>query len=106
MVKLYQVKDRLSGVMASGIQLHVTDKAATRSFVDMVSDERSPLAKHAEDYDLYCLGDQEDDGQLQPLVPPVLVMMGGAVVEMLERKAMAAAAANRELPGQLPLPVQ
>lgn len=102
-VRLYQMRDRVAGGMLSGVLLERSDAAAIRGFADAVSDVRTPMAKHPEDYDMMFLGEQEDDGTLLPVVPPILVVTGQAVSEMLNRMEAARQDANGSVPGQLSL---
>lgn len=45
---------------------------AIRAFADQVKDPASELAKHPEDYTLFCLGSYEsDDGKFEPGTSPV-----------------------------------
>lgn len=117
-IRLYQIKDRTAGIMSSGIIMHSNDRAAMRWFGDAMSDQRNIMTKHPEDYDLYQVGEQEDDGTIVGLIPPVIIITGDAMAEMLNRKAMQQQAQSdrynemlnakgpmrpQELPGQLKL---
>ena len=50
---------------------------AVRSFTDEVARGESPLSKHPEDYELYCVGRYDDSvGLLLPCDRPVLLLRG------------------------------
>lgn len=51
-----------------------THGQATRAFSDGLHDPQSNLAKHYEDYSLYCIGEfNESTGKVDAIVPPELV---------------------------------
>ena len=50
---------------------------ATRLFADEVNNRESPMNKHPEDYELFHLGDWDDQsGQFRSLETPVLMIRG------------------------------
>lgn len=54
---------------------------AVRSFADEVNRSDSPMFKHPDDYDLYCIGQWDDaSGVFMPVSPPDLVCRGKDVV--------------------------
>lgn len=88
--RLYQVRDRQSMFMCSGIMLDRTDGTAIRAFTEMLGNNKTVFSKHPHDYDLMCIGEQDDDGTIYPMVPPVLVIDGMTVLENMNRAEMAA----------------
>lgn len=99
--RLYQLRDRVSGMMSSGIMLFYADKAAIRMFADAMSGD-SLVSKHPEDYDLMFLGEQDDSGLIVS-VSPELVATGASVAEMLDRRALQKANESGSVRGQLSL---
>lgn len=58
------------------------DASATRSFAMLKNDPTTPFSQFYQDFDLYCLGQFEDDtGLLIPLSPTRLVVKGSTVFQ-------------------------
>jgi len=77
MRKIYAVIDRMaSDLVGNGglvLMTFKTEQQAIRYFWDAVVDTSSILNKHPEDYDLLHLGDVNDDGEITPARPNVVI---------------------------------
>lgn len=62
MLTLYIIWDTKANMPAQAPFLTHNDVVATRSFTDMMSEENSYMAKHADDYELRKLGELEEHG--------------------------------------------
>lgn len=95
--KLYQMFDRVSRAVDGPIILYRADGPAIRSFYQVLANAQTLPGQHPADFDLICIGEQEDDGTIIPIVPPVAVALGAAWVETQQRSAAAAAPSQPQL---------
>ena len=76
MMKVFSVRDRALDAFGQPIFSPSTG-LAVRSFSDEVNRPGSDFNKHPEDYDLYEVGQWDDEtGTLAPLVPPKMIQIG------------------------------
>lgn len=76
---LYSVFDRKTGIYSPPMAFPAVG-AAVRMFTDEVNGGQSLIGKHPEDYDLYHVGEFDDNtAQLEPLVSASLVVAGLSV---------------------------
>lgn len=62
---LYIVWDNKAEDITGGLAaVHKADAPAMRMFADMVTRPNSPLAQHADDYELVCIGTLDDNGEI------------------------------------------
>jgi len=72
----YAILDLKGGFYSSPFFMH-TDAIAIRSFSDALADPQVEMAKHPEDYQLWRLGDFDDNaGTLTPLAAPQFLVSG------------------------------
>lgn len=64
MTKLYGIKD--NKVSMTDVFMSSNNACAIRFFSDLVKNENHYISKHAEDYELYCLGEIDDAGNIKP----------------------------------------
>lgn len=62
MKRIYVLFDLVAEAVSSGLFLYPGDPAAVRAFGDALSDPQSPYSKHAEDFELRCIGLLSDAG--------------------------------------------
>lgn len=55
--RIYVVLDILAGDLAMGIQLHLNDAIALRTFRETIGTPGNPVSKHPRDHALYYVGD-------------------------------------------------
>lgn len=80
--KLFSIFDRKTGVF-SPPQSFVNSNAASRAFGDEINSGGTGLiARHPEDYDLYYLGDFDDNqGFFVELISPVQLVVAGLTLK-------------------------
>lgn len=79
-MKIIAIKDRAIDAYGQPIFVRATGQA-TRSFIDEINNEKSEMAKHPEDYDLYLLGEYDErSGQVQSEPIPALLLRGQDVI--------------------------
>lgn len=69
---LYQIRDRVAGVVTGPIFPEYRDGAAVRQFADLVYAPQGPIKEHPADYDLICVGLQDDESgriECDPTMP-------------------------------------
>lgn len=57
MKKLYVVWDVVAKAIASAVLVYAGDPAAIRGFTDALADPQGPYAKHAADFELWCIAE-------------------------------------------------
>lgn len=77
---LYAVRDVKADDIGDQVMVCKADAVAVRSFADALAstDPRSLMAKYPEDYELLELGAIHEDGRLEALESPRVVLTGGA----------------------------
>lgn len=56
---------------------------ASRAFIDEVKRDESPMRKHSADYELFQLGEYDDEtGKIDCLLVPLSVITGSRAIEM------------------------
>lgn len=71
--QLFAVYDnKADEIVADVIHTMKHTAQAIRMLQDAATSDRSPIAQHAEDYDLVCLGDIDDQGNITPRYEKVL----------------------------------
>lgn len=69
-LKVYSIHDQKTGIFNRPFYNH-THGEAERNFSELVRDDKSTISKHPEDYDLYFLGEYDDNaGVFEPLETP------------------------------------
>lgn len=53
---IYAIYDKLAEDIIGGLHLHNAEATAIRWFADIVTDKRTAVAQHPDDYELQCLG--------------------------------------------------
>lgn len=74
-LRAYSVLDLKAQAYAAPFFLH-KDALAIRSFSDAVADPQHPMSRHAEDYQLYYIGEFDDAAGAFSPVAPVFLMNG------------------------------
>lgn len=75
-LRVYSVRDIKADAFAPPFFLG-RDEVAARSFSDAIHDPKHPMASHPEDYELYCLGDFDDEtGRIEPAQNPIFLVNG------------------------------
>lgn len=70
---LYQIRDRVAGVVTGPIFPEYRDGSAVRQFADLVYAKQGPISEHPADYDLLCVGQQDDEsGEIASCDPRVV----------------------------------
>lgn len=67
-IQIFAIKDRATNAFMQPF-FAPTIGAAVRAFVDGMNDDNTPMAKHPDDYDLWHLGDFDD--QVGHFTPPM-----------------------------------
>lgn len=81
-MKLYSVKDK--AVQAFMVPFTAAaDGAAIRSFMDAINDTKHDFGRHAEDYDLYRLGDFNEQDGVFVVSDPVKLVTGTSVFNVV-----------------------
>lgn len=84
MKPMFCIKDRAVNTWGDPFA-QPSEQHAKRWFRDLVNDEKTPFAQHPDDYDLYSVGEYDDDGGiLDPIEHPVLVARGKDLVNPKE----------------------
>lgn len=74
---LYGVFDSKSGTIIGMMFFSAAPAAAIRDFKDSVTDPKSQMARHPEDFDLYCYGHTvPDEARVEWFVAPSLTCTG------------------------------
>lgn len=82
---LYQVFDKVSGLVLGPIMAFGHDAPAVRMFTDALRDPGSGLSKHPDDYVLLQIGEQNPDGELVDNgMCPRTVVTGSIVMTMVD----------------------
>lgn len=90
MRRVYSIYDVVAGLIVGPLMLVNRDGPAIREFYGALADPQSSLSKHPGDYNLLCLGDISDVGDLSPMVGgPCVVATGVSWVEVQQRAAAA-----------------
>lgn len=63
MKKLYAIRDVLAQAIGPVVTM-AADAPAVRMFADVASDPQSQVCKHVNDFELVCLGDISDMGEI------------------------------------------
>lgn len=80
-LKMFSIRDRKSDVFNTPF-FQPTHGAAERAFKTLVRDEKSTVSQYPEDFDLYYLGDYDDNqGRCESIEVPQLVMSATAALE-------------------------
>lgn len=81
---LYQVMDNKAANVMGPVMNTPADAVAIRHFTDALRDNKSMLGQHPEDFDLLCLGSQEETtGEITPYIGgPRVVLTGKAWAEV------------------------
>lgn len=82
MKHIYAIRDRVANDLVGYYPLVVmrTDSQAVRYFGDSLAQEKSALGAHPNDYELIRCGAIDDDGTIQQLHTPQIVITGAALV--------------------------
>lgn len=82
MKHIYAIRDRIANDLAGYYPLVVfrTDAQAVRYFADSLAQEKGALAMHPSDYELILCGSIDDDGTIQQLQTPRVVITGDALI--------------------------
>lgn len=86
MKPMFTVKDRAIDTYNIPFT-QTTREEAVRNFKDQINDDpkTNPLAKHPDDYDLYMVGEFDENwGKLEPIGNPQLIARGKDLVEPKE----------------------
>lgn len=77
-LKVYAIRDAYTGFLSPTFELN--DLVAQRNFEHACNNTDSLLFSHAQDYDVYCIGEFEtDSGVITPLSPIQLICNGKMV---------------------------
>lgn len=76
MKRIYAIRDVVAQAFVGILHQFPHDAPAVRLFSDVARDEQTIIGKHPEDYELWCLGELQDDGCIMPEV--VVVLTGSA----------------------------
>lgn len=101
-MKLYQIFDKVAGAVEGPVTCFRADGPAIRSFYSLLGAPQTTPGQHPADFNLLCVGEQEDDGSIviQPevggLLYPIPVALGAAWVEQRNREATAQASLTLE----------
>lgn len=68
-MRLYQIYDRVSGGVTGGIFAYQHDAPARRVFYDWLKNPNVGPGAHAADFDLLFLGDQQENGCIESVMP-------------------------------------
>lgn len=84
MKTIYAIRDRVANDLVGYYPLATfrTDAQAVRYFGDSIAMEKSALGAHPQDYELVKLGSLEDDGEITPCAPTIIIT-GTAIVSMM-----------------------
>lgn len=75
-MKIIAIRDRAVDAFGRPIFTRTANEGI-RSFIDEINNPESPMNAHPEDYDLYILGDyDEDTGQIIPEQRPEMIAVG------------------------------
>lgn len=85
---LYAVRDVKADDVGDQVMVCKADAVAVRAFTDALSNQQSFMSKYPEDYELLELGALREDGTIDALESPRVVLTGAAW------KELQAAAAN------------
>lgn len=85
---IYAIRDRIANDLAGTFPLVVmrTDAQAIRYFGDSMSVEKSALHAHPQDYELVECGLVDDNGAIQGLLTPRVVITGDALISALAKE--------------------
>lgn len=90
-VELYQIRDLVGQTVVGPIITVKHQGAAVRHFTDLLKDKNTIIASHPDDYELVCLGYQnEETGAIDPIDKPTAVLTGTQWVYMQQAAAAAA----------------
>lgn len=73
--KLYAVYDRKAECLIGPVIAEAADAAAARTFIDALKDVNA-LGRHAEDYDLLCLGTLDEKGRIEQTANLATILSG------------------------------
>lgn len=89
MKRIYAVRDRIANDLAGIFPLVVmrTDQQAVRYFGDsLLTEQKSALSAHPDDYELVYVGELADDGTIVPQQLPQIIITGTALMGIIENK--------------------
>lgn len=71
--QLYQIRDRIAGVVVGPIMAFPREAPAIREFEDLLANQQTTIGQHPADYDLHHIGQQDQDsGELDPIIPTTI----------------------------------
>ena len=96
MRRLYQIYDKKSRSVEGPIFPKRHDGAAIREFHELLANPQTQLSKYPDDFDLLCVGVQDDSGKISvtetvddvDLVYPVIVAQGFQWLEVQQRASL------------------
>lgn len=77
---IYCIYDKVAMTMYGALVVQAHDGPVARLFSDLLGDPEQHIAKHAADYELWCLATISDDLIITPLSYPRVVTTGAAFV--------------------------
>lgn len=87
---LYAIRDgvaqALTGMAMYMVMCFRTDVQAARYFSDAVNDKSSILNRHPQDYDLIRIGSVDDNGKIDALTTPQVIINGAAVLAVQDKE--------------------
>lgn len=76
---IYAVYDNVAGCIIGGLITETTDAPAIRAFYDALNPKNNTiLSQHPGDYDLRCLGNIDDQGDIEGILTTRIVTTGEA----------------------------
>lgn len=95
MRRIYTLYDAVAGMIDGPLLLVNRDGPAIREFYAVLANPQTGPGRHPGDYNLICLGDISDEGDISPAAGgPSVVATGVSWVESQQRHAAASAVAS------------
>lgn len=85
-LRIYSIRDS-KGEIFNNPFFNKTHGEAERNFRDLVNDKQTTVGRHPEDYDLYHIGEYDDNtGKIQPLDTPQHIVKA---VQLVQKEGLA-----------------